>query len=63
MIGRLWAKVTEGIKEKNLDKATEAKTVIEDAQRQAVKDREEKGEKFEPKFFVQRGDKFYPKVE
>ena len=60
---RLWAKVTEGIKEKNLDKATESKTAIEDAQRQRVKEREEKGETWTPKYFVQKGDKFYPNVD
>lgn len=60
---RLWTKVTDGIKEKNLDKATENKTAIEDAQRQRVREREEKNETWTPRFFVQRGEKFYPKVE
>lgn len=62
-IFRLWSKVTEGIKEKNLEKATESKTAIEDAQRQRVKEREEKEETWQPKYFVQKGEKFYPKVE
>ncbi|PWN25595.1 Oxysterol-binding protein [Jaminaea rosea] len=60
---RLWARVTEGIKEKNLDKATDAKSAIEDAQRQRVKEREEKGEVWKPRFFEQVGDKFVPKLE
>ncbi|CEH14170.1 Oxysterol-binding protein [Ceraceosorus bombacis] len=60
---RLWSKVTEGIKEKNLDKATESKSAIEDAQRQRVKEREEKGETWQPRFFVAKGDKFYPKID
>lgn len=55
--------MTEGIKEKNLDKATDSKTAIEDAQRQRVKEREEKGETWAPKYFVQKGEKFYPKVD
>lgn len=55
--------MTEGIKEKNLDKATDSKTAIEDAQRQRVKEREEKGETWQPKFFIQKGEKFYPNVE
>lgn len=60
---RLWSKVTQGIKEKNLELATEAKSAIEDAQRQAVKEREEKGETWQPRFFVAKGDKFFPKIE
>ncbi|UZJ54675.1 hypothetical protein CBS101457_003995 [Exobasidium rhododendri] len=60
--GRLWSKVTEGIKEKDLDKATDSKTAVEDAQRQRVKEREEKGETWRPKYFVQKGEKFYPIV-
>ncbi|KAN0061429.1 Oxysterol-binding protein OBPa [Thecaphora frezii] len=60
---RLWSKVTEGIKEKNLDKATENKSAIEEYQRQLVREREEKGESWTPRFFVQRGDKYYPKMD
>ncbi|CAO1635689.1 unnamed protein product [Parajaminaea phylloscopi] len=60
---RLWSKVTEGIKEKNLDKATEAKSAIEEAQRSRVREREEKGEVWKPRFFVQHGDKFLPKLD
>ncbi|KAK0568803.1 Oxysterol-binding protein OBPa [Tilletia horrida] len=60
---RLWSKVTEGIKERNLEKATEAKTAIEDAQRQAVKRRDEKGEKWVPKYFTAKGERFYPNIE
>lgn len=60
---RLWAKVTEGIKEKNLDKATDAKSAIEDAQRQRVKEREESGSTFKPRFFIQDGEKFVPNLE
>lgn len=60
---RLWAKVTEGIKEKNLDKATEAKSAIEDAQRKRVKEREESGEVFKPRFFIQEGEKYIPNLE
>lgn len=60
---RLWSKVTEGIKEKNLDKATESKSAIEERQRALAKEREEKGETWTPKYFVQRGEKFYPNIE
>lgn len=60
---RLWAKVTEGIKEKNLDKATEAKSAIEEAQRSKVRERDERDERWKPRFFVQHGEKFFPKLE
>lgn len=62
-LSRLWSKVTEGIKEKNLDKATESKTAIEDAQRQRVKEREEKDETWTPKYFTLKGDKYFPKMD
>lgn len=60
---RLWSKVTEGIKEKNLDKATDAKSAIEDAQRKRVKEREESGSVFKPRFFTQEGEKYIPNLE
>lgn len=60
---RLWSKVTEGIKEKNLEKATTHKSAIEDAQRKANKEREEKGETWTPKYFTQRGERYFPKME
>ncbi|GAA5906797.1 OSBP family protein [Sporobolomyces salmoneus] len=48
---RLWSKVTQAIKQNDIDAATEAKTEIEDAQRESARLREEKGEKFVPKYF------------
>ena len=60
---RLWSKVTQAIKEKNLDKATESKSAIEEKQRALAKEREENAEKWEPKFFVQRGEKYHPRME
>ena len=60
---RLWSKVTEGIKEKDLDKATESKSAIEEKQRALAKEREESGATWEPRFFVQKGDKYYPKMD
>ncbi|GAA6062539.1 hypothetical protein JCM10212_004305 [Sporobolomyces blumeae] len=48
---RLWSRVTAAIKANNIDAATEAKTQIEDAQREQARVREEKGEKFVPKYF------------
>ncbi|GAA6014996.1 hypothetical protein JCM10207_008697 [Rhodosporidiobolus poonsookiae] len=52
---RLWSKVTAAIKAKDLDAATDAKTEIEDAQREAAKEREAKGEQFVPKYFKPTG--------
>jgi len=48
---RLWSKVTQAIKANDIDAATEAKTEIEDAQRENARLREEKGEKFVSKYF------------
>lgn len=62
---RLWSKVTAAIKEKNLDKATEAKSAIEEAQRQRVKEREERGEEFKPRFFIlgKDGERYRPNLQ
>lgn len=43
--------------------ATESKSAIEDDQRRRVKEREEKGETWTPRFFVAKGDKYFPKIE
>lgn len=52
---RLWTKVTAAIKAKDLDAATDAKTEIEDAQREAAREREAKGEQWAPRFFKPTG--------
>ncbi|SGY63409.1 BQ5605_C007g04798 [Microbotryum silenes-dioicae] len=56
---RLWSKVTAAIKKSDLDAATDAKTVIEDAQREAVRRREEEGATFKPRFFELTGENEY----
>ncbi|WFD02958.1 hypothetical protein MOBT1_001647 [Malassezia obtusa] len=48
---RLWATVTEGIKKKNMDLATDAKTALEDAQREQARQREATGQQWTPHFF------------
>lgn len=53
---KLWSKVTQALKKKDLDSATEAKTAIEDFQRDRAREREEKGLKWESVFFVEEGD-------
>lgn len=60
--GRLWSGVTAAIKAKDLDAATEAKTTIEDAQRDATREREEKGLQWESRFFELRGGEWRPKI-
>lgn len=60
---RLWSKVTEGIKLKNMDMATKEKTAIEDAQRESARIRQEKHETWHPRFFVLHNDKYIPKFD
>ena len=48
----LWAKVNEGILNKSWDKAKDAKTAIEDKERELVRNRISKGEAWVPKHFV-----------
>lgn len=48
---RLWSKVTEAIKRNDQDAATDAKSAIEDKQRELAKQREASGEKWAPKYF------------
>lgn len=52
---RLWAKVTAAIKAKDLDAATDAKTAIEETQREAARERESRGESWQPKYFKPTG--------
>ncbi|WFD29157.1 hypothetical protein MSPP1_000162 [Malassezia sp. CBS 17886] len=59
---RLWIKVTEGIKEKNMDMASDAKTEIEEGQREAARKREAEGAKWEPRFFVEHNNQYIPRL-
>jgi oxysterol-binding protein-related protein 8 len=45
-----------------MDAATEAKTAVEDAQREARKKREEKGETHVPRFFELKDGHWRPKI-
>ncbi|KAK4047878.1 Oxysterol-binding protein OBPa [Microbotryomycetes sp. JL221] len=60
---KLWTNVTAAIKAKDLDAATDAKTKIEDAQRETARQREEKGEKHQPRFFELVDGWWHPKFE
>lgn len=53
---RLWLHLTEAIAEKNMERAQEAKSAVEDAQRDLRKKREERGERHIPRFFLQSSD-------
>ena len=57
---RLWLKVTEGIVSKDMNKATEAKSAIEDGQREDAQEREKQGIMWKPKFFALHNDRYIP---
>lgn len=62
---RLWNGVTLSIAAKDMDKATEHKTAIEDAQRAATRQREESGTEFQPHYFVyeKKLQRYLPRLE
>ncbi|KAI8377161.1 hypothetical protein EDC96DRAFT_494706 [Choanephora cucurbitarum] len=56
---RLWAGLTQGIMERNMDKATDEKFKVEDRERALRKEREAKNIRWEPRFFdVINGDEY-----
>jgi len=59
---RLWLEVTNAIVSKDMEVATEAKTAVEDAQRELRRQREESGEQHVPRFFEQRDGRWIPKL-
>ncbi|CAF2741450.1 unnamed protein product [Rotaria sp. Silwood2] len=52
----LWKDVTFYLKSKLLDKATEAKSLLEQRQREGAKERAEKSTKWQTKYFVESGE-------
>ncbi|ELU43299.1 oxysterol-binding protein family [Rhizoctonia solani AG-1 IA] len=50
---RLWTKLTDAIHHKDMEAATDAKSAVENAQREAARKREETGTKHVPRFFEQ----------
>lgn len=58
---RLWKALTDAINDKNMETATEAKSAVEDAQRELRRVREQKGETYIPRFFEQRNGRWVPK--
>jgi len=59
---RLWHKVTLGIKARDMNAATEAKSAIEEAQREDTRRREANGLSWEPRFFTLHNDRYIPKL-
>lgn len=60
---RLWSKLTQAILAKDMDAATEAKTAVEESQRDMRRKREESGQQFRPRFFQQdRDGRWGPKI-
>lgn len=55
-MNRLWSKLTDAIAKKDMDKATEAKSEVEDAQREDAKRRDENNVNWTPRFFEQGKD-------
>lgn len=63
-INRLWSKLTDAIKDKDMEAATYAKSTVEDAQRESVRRREQFGVKYEPRFFkVDEYGRWLPKIQ
>jgi hypothetical protein len=60
---RLWTKLTDAIYHKDMEAATDAKSEVENAQREAARKREESGSKHAPRFFEQnRNGQWVPKI-
>ncbi|CAE6426113.1 unnamed protein product [Rhizoctonia solani] len=60
---RLWTKLTDAIHHKDMEAATDAKSAVENAQREAARKREETGVKHVPRFFEQnRAGQWVPKI-
>ncbi|KAL4065797.1 hypothetical protein V8B97DRAFT_1982044 [Scleroderma yunnanense] len=59
---RLWHKLTLAIEARDMEAATEAKSAVEDAQRELRRRREERGEMFYPRYFESRNGRWQPKL-
>lgn len=57
---RLWSGVTAAINANDLDAATEAKSIVEDSQRETTKARDESGKKWAPRFFAMKDGEHRP---
>lgn len=59
---RLWTRLTRAIGDKDMDAATEAKTAVEESQREARRRMDERGEVHVPRFFHLKDGRWLPKV-
>ena len=59
---RLWTRLTRAIVAKEMDAATEAKTAVEDAQRETRRNLEERGDTHVPRFFHLKDGRWVPKL-
>ena len=59
---RLWTRLTRAIVAKDMDAATEAKTAVEESQREARRRMEERGDVHVPRFFHLRDGRWVPKI-
>lgn len=59
---RLWNDLTEAILNKDMERATIAKSSVEDAQREERKRREENGVQYVPRFFEKVDGHWLPKL-
>jgi len=60
---RLWKALTDAINDRNMDAATDAKTEVEEAQRQDNAERDRANKKHEPRFFEQVNGRWQPKFQ
>ncbi|KAK9762672.1 Oxysterol-binding protein OBPa [Basidiobolus ranarum] len=59
---RLWSKVTNALMSRNMDLATDEKTLIEDNQRKIAKERDENDIDWSPRFFTYKNGEYCPKL-
>ncbi|PIL29953.1 hypothetical protein GSI_07864 [Ganoderma sinense ZZ0214-1] len=59
---RMWTRLTRAIVAKDMDAATEAKTAVEDAQRETRRNLEERGDTHVPRFFRLKDGRWMPKL-
>lgn len=60
---RQWSRLTAAINAKDMDAATEAKSAVEERERELRRQREESGEVFTPRFFALKNGRWEPKIE
>lgn len=59
---RLWRALTQAIMLKDMEAATDAKSAVEDAQRESRKKMDECGGKHTPRFFEIKDGRWVPKI-